>query len=415
MITNKTLLLPQKPSNNYNSQKKLKIKMKNNISILFSTILLGLVTIAKANEVNVIIVNNSNYSIYGSTSDVHNGSFLVHDGPSLSRAEVKRGSTARFSTGQASPFCGTDGYVIYKAVANGNEYFFYVKFDVPYIGDNEFYYTSDAPFIMKHIVGGPGSNVTITFELTGGPTAVTPPAPPITLPTNGNAWAADTISWNSNITGMPEGNITDAFEFTVVAPSKFYPKYAAPSGPSFTSGTVSPESGRFSDFKPLPNVKVQVIENPRKEYDRMQQNIYSMSVNYTIANLPAGIPLEIRATPKFSFWKTGGATPVSPNEKLSKWTVYAEKTRIEQAASNFKINGCWVDAQGNITGTDNNASPAGKLLLNKQLAIIKKDVIIQGDDIFKVPGMESKKLQIQQSPVIKPINKANVKVQMIKQ
>ncbi len=392
--------------------------MKNNISILFSTILLGLVTIAKANEVNVIIVNYSNYSIYGSTSDVRNGSFLVHDGPSLSRAEVKKGSTARFSTGQALPFCGTDGYVFYKAVANGKEYFINIQFDVPYIGENEFYHTADAPFRIKHVVGGPGSNVTITYELTGGPTEIIPNAPPINLPTKGTAWYTGNINWNSNNIGLPEEDVLEAFDFEVTAPTKFYPNYPANNNPNFTGGSISPSSGTFTDYKPLPNIKAIVKKNETSSNERFEKNVYSISLNYSVNNLPNNIPLEIRVTPKNSFWQKGNATPSKPQTNVViKWTVFAEQIKNIQGNGNFKINGVWANAQGLAVGLGDETNGLGRKLLSKQVILIKQDVTIFGNDVLKIPGVALNQKVRQQSSQINTQIKPNVNVRrsMIKQ
>ena len=385
--------------------------MKNKTILLLLSTLCILQLVVKANSVNIRIINNSNCSIYGYTSKINNGSFLIKDNGQVSKAEVKKGSTAEFSTGYADAFCGTDGYVYYKTTVNGRDYFVYVRFDVPYIGDNDFYYTSDAPFRMKHVVGGPGSNVTITFELTGGAIAVEPPAPPFDLPTSGASWLTGSVTWNEQSVGMPNGNPANAFDFEVIAPSRFHPNYPASKGPSFTEGTVSPESGTLTDYKALPAIKVEIKEADKTAVkSNMAVSIYARKYIFTISNLPYGIPLEIRIKPKAAFWNPGTATPLQPSgASKSKWCVYPKKTREDSQGANFSILGMWMNNDG--TAAVGNATALEKKLLSKVTFSVKSDALVTGSSLKRIAAIAGSRPPLKATKVTAPaMNKAKIKM-----
>lgn len=324
---------------------------------------------ATANSVTVNITNRSNQSIQGATSQVKNGSFFVNDNGNVSPAPVAPGATATFKTSNAHVFCGTTGYVYYKTVVDGVTYTFGLSFDIPYWGDNEIIYSADKPFALRHISGGEGSDVVLNFELTGQLIPAQKPSPPIQQPNTGNGWVSGEIKW-SYATGMPEGNIADAFAFEVIAPTKFYP-----TGPACITCT----DGYYAAYKPIPNLQVRINKKARQQQpsnEMLQTSVYQPEVlEYTILNLPTNLPLQVKLNVTNALWVSNTQTPAQPsNYKYSKWFVYAGEKKINNQVYNYSVTGRWMNPDGTLAGNDN-GQPAKlqKLLVKNNPLIIKTD------------------------------------------
>lgn len=383
--------------NNYSNNKKKAMKKLFFIVLFIKTSLL-----VTANSVTVLIVNKSKHSIYGYSSQVMNGSFFVNDNGKVSPDEIKPGATARFQTSQALALCGTEGFVTYAVNFEGKKYFLTVRFDVPYWGDNDFFYSADPPFTIRHIVGGPGSNVTITFEITGEltPGKVTPP--PVEIPLTGNGWISGKIDWKSEA-GTPKEDLENAFEVEVLAPTKFWPKSA--------NNIADRSDGTYTDYKVVS--KATVVFEKKKARDDMHVSVYNetTTLKYTISNLPTGVPFQVKMKPVSGFWQTTGKTPPQPAQyPNSKWFVYTTEIKNGGGIINYSMQGAWMNYDGSFIGSDGNVQ--GTKLSDLKKVLVRNKIILRPDD-FNKPGSLNKSNVL--TPVNPAVKKTYVKKQVIKQ
>ncbi|MBK8520692.1 MAG: hypothetical protein IPL54_07355 [Chitinophagaceae bacterium] len=367
----------------------------------FFVIFIKITLLVSANSVTVLIVNKSKHSIYGYSSQVKNGSFFVNDNGKVSPDEVKPGATAKFQTSQALALCGTEGYVTYAVNFEGKKYFLHVRFDVPYWGDNEFFYNADPPFKIRHIVGGPGSNVTITYEVYGEvpPGKITPA--PVDLPLTGIGWITGKIDWKFEI-GTPKEDPENAFEMEVLAPTKFWPKSA--------NNIADKSDGTYTDYKVVS--KATVTFEKKKARDDMHVSLYpkSTTLNYTISNLPTGVPFQVKMKPVSGFWQTSGKTPPQPAQyPNSKWFVYTTEIKNDDGVINYSMQGAWMNYDGSFIGSDGHAQNTKLGDLKKVL--VRNKIILKPDD-FNNTEMLNKSKTLN---TVNPVKKTYVNKQVIKQ
>ncbi|HQW46179.1 MAG TPA: hypothetical protein PLZ98_03840 [Chitinophagaceae bacterium] len=331
---------------NYKIIKPTQTNMKNIIQTLG---FLFCLQIAKANSVTIKLFNNSNATIHCSDLKIHNGDFLIkdHGNPFYGKVYAP-GSKLELNTGSADAFCGTDGYVEFQTSINNKTYQFLISFDNPFIGSNEFYASASSPFVIKHLNGGGGSDMVLSYELTGGPSIspAPPPPPPINIPQTGNKSITGTFTWSINDTGLPsDEDLTKAFDISVKAPTQFVIDASGKSNNSYQN-----KNGYFNEIKELKNISITYTDDRNRISANRNVAPNPLSpqrvIRYTISNLPDNIPLSIHPVPVNIKWNKGKNIPDN-HQQNAKWIVFIlEKNKTDQAI-NYNVAGGWFDEVGN--------------------------------------------------------------------
>ncbi|MBK8146031.1 MAG: hypothetical protein IPK62_14110 [Bacteroidetes bacterium] len=307
------------------------------------------VQLAKANSVTIKLFNNSNATIHCTDLKIHNGSLRVKDyGNPFYGKVYGPGTNLELKTGSADAFCGTDGFVEFRTSIQNITYQFMITFDNPFIGTNEYSASATNPFIIRHLNGGSGSDMVLSYELIGGPplTPAPPPIPPIHLPTSGNKTIKGTFTWNINDTGLPsEEDLTKAFDISVKAPTEFIVNASGKSEQTYQS-----YNGYYNNIQEIKNVSITFTDERYRQTNSrdMAPNPLNpqRTIRYQINNLPENIPLVITANPTNSKWKKGKNIPENSNQE-AKWIAFLlEKNKTENVI-NYTVAAAWFDGEGN--------------------------------------------------------------------
>jgi hypothetical protein len=321
---------------------------------IIAFMLLLLIKGATANSVTIKLFNNSNATIACSNLKIHNGSFGVKDhGNPFHGKTYGPGTHLEYSSGSASAFCGTDGYVEFQTNINNKTYQFLISFDNPFIGTNSYSASASYPFQITHLNGGPGSDMVLSFELSGGPqiTAATPP-PPIAIDAGGRKTITGKFSWNINETGLPaDQDLTKAFTITIKAPAIFNIDATGRAAQWYQG-----KQGWFGNITELQNVKITYTDSRTINANRNNQAPNPLSpqrtIHFMVSNLPEDVPLSITAVPTDSKWNKGKDIPEIQNPNI-KWMAFIlEKSKTDNTII-YDVAAAWFDGAGNYGGNTN--------------------------------------------------------------
>lgn len=380
---------------------------------IFSLFLLLLLKSTMANSVLVKLFNNSNATIHCTNLRIQNGSFGIRDhGNPFYGKEYGPGSHLELNTGSASAFCGTDGYVEFQTQVNNKTYQILISFDNPFIGSNEFFASASPPFQIRHLNGGSGSDMVISFELSGGPTPTpTPVAPsPIVISNAGSKTITGKISWNINDTGWPPSDdLTKAFEISIKAPTLF-----VVDGSGKASATYQNQRGWFEQVKELNNISIKFTDRQKERPAQLQSAPNPLSplrtVSFQITNLPDGIPLVISAKPTNNQWIKGKNIPES-NKPYTKWIAFLNEKNNNGSNVQYEVVAAWFDAGGNYAGNATGNIPDEWLKQLKNLRP-KSDFGGHQTDLSRRPlsspiknNSFKKQETIMQNPAQQPVNR----------
>jgi hypothetical protein len=346
-----------------------------------------------ANSVRIKIINNSNTTFVLGGYKVNHGKACVSDSPVPGPANIEPGTYVVFYTSEACGATGNDGYVEYIAQRDGKSYQVYIGFDVPFIGDNEYDPRASHPFFIKHISGGDGSDVFITFEVTGGPVSVPPPLP-LVLPAKGNRIISGSFIWDADVAGMPSSEEWRS-AFSVIAKA---PKYLKLNNDNTGPDTYGNQKGSFEELQMVGTVVFSLENNETNTTinSRQLQTTIANSkriIYYRILYLPEGVPVSIHAEPGVA-WVPGVNSPLKPDKPYSEYIAYCIEKNKTKAGVNYFVEAAWFYSNnaGNGSSTTDDAA-ARKILSGKQVRPSGFDIVFgnrgfnnqNGNGISKVP------------------------------
>lgn len=274
-------------------------------------------------------------------------------------SHLEPGKIGEFKIHDDRFYCGLEGLVEWSYSQDSKIYTIHVDFNIPFVGGNEFFYSATYPFAMKHVGGGDGGNVELTFEISGGPpeprlTKPLPP-PPITLPTSGNKIIKGQFYWNANETGLPKRSddkkqllysLTGAFKIDVMAPTQLR-RNSDGGGKDNYKGN----SGYFADYKKLANAKISFTDSRDDHPDRTDIAHQPLSpikiIRFSISGLPEDIPVNIIVNTKNPDWQTGAQTPAKPTGKPdARWLVFIHEKEKTVNLIKYQVFGAWFSGDG---------------------------------------------------------------------
>lgn len=345
-----------------------------------------------ANSVRIKIINNSNTAFTLTNNAAKKGKFCVGDIPTYTTT-INPGVWGEYYSAESCGATGVDGFVEYTATKDGKTYQLYIGFDNPFIGDNEYDPKVSYPFFIKHISGGDGSDVFITYEITGGPAPVPPPAP-LVLPAKGNRIISGSFIWDADITGMPS---TEEWRsaFSVIAKA---PKYLKLNNDNTGNDTYGNQRGSFEELQTVGTVVFSQENNEVNNINPLQTTIAGSKriIYYRILYLPEGVPVSIHAEPGVA-WIPGINSTSKPDKPYSEYIAYCIEKNKTKAGVNYFVEAAWFYSNNAGTGnctTDNTA--ALKILSGKQVKPSGVDIVFgnggydnrtgkTGNGISKVP------------------------------
>lgn len=335
--------------------------MKKNAFVL--TTLLVIMNYVFANSVKIKIINNSNTAFIKTNHVANMGKYCVKDYPNYTNT-IAPGSFGEFYSTESCGATGVDGFVEYSATKEGKTYQLYIGFNNPFVGSNEYDPKISYPFIIKHISGGGGSDVFITYEINGGPSPVPPPVP-VLINATGNRIISGSFIWNENIEGMPELNGLDLANntFGIIAKA---PSILVRNTEGTGSNIYNGQRGNFSNLRTVGSISFRIIENSFANKKNIQ---------YTISNLPENVPITI-GSEAITDWQPGEASPPKPeNQTTSQYIIILDEANKSINSVNYKITGGWLVNVGN--GKSGGATSDMQALLNKA----KGKIFKPGEDI----------------------------------
>ncbi|TDG35957.1 hypothetical protein EZJ43_11455 [Pedobacter changchengzhani] len=176
--------------------------------------------------------------------------------------------------------CGVSGYLNFECFINGKIYKGRIDYSVPYIGENKYTYTIDAPFrlYLQKTDYTLNHHISLSFNLEGGPGEV---INTIILPQVGNNSIVKYISIDPTKVNIPNGvGLLDIFDVAVLAPSIF----------QVVEGYTEPYKGNSGRF-------LNAIEVGKINYYQLPTASDGLlNIRLEITNLPEDIPL----TPTFN-------------------------------------------------------------------------------------------------------------------
>lgn len=313
---------------------------------------------ASAHSVRVNIYNNSTISIRPEfTSGNYKGFFCNTFKYTFTEGNtpIDVGEAQYYTTGESAGFCGVSGFLDLCGFDDeGTKYKIHITYDNPFIGDNEFHTAVDFPFRIKFLGGGEGSDMEISFDITGGPEP-SPPPPPIELPNTGNKTVTGQFSWDANETGEPQSGdlkkrflnyLTTAFKVEVVAPAQLG-RNKDGSGNDHYQGYA----GYYTNYTKLENLKIVFIDSRDEKKNNNINGIKILSpvriIKFYISNLPANIPLHISVNTRNANWNTGRNTPpAQPGKTEARWMVFVHPAENTIAYLNYEVYGAWFYGDG---------------------------------------------------------------------
>lgn len=369
------------------------------IALLFSYMV-------QANSVRIKIINNSNGIMKFGNYKVDHGQACVSDAPSPGTAIINPGEQGGFYSQQACGLTGNTGYIEYIINKDGKVYQVYIGFDVPFIGSNEYEPRASYPFTIKHLSGGEGSDVYITYEISGGPQPV-PPPPPILISTTGNRIITGSFSWDESAVGMPvlDGMDMATATFDIHAKAPFYLiRNSVGTGSSFYQG----QAGDFSGSQRVGSVSYSVSENVL---------VGRKVIHYKISNLPDNVPISVFTEP-MTEWQPGDNSPTKPEtQNNARYMIVINEANKTSNSISYQIIGGWIVdfGTGKKEGTSSDMQALMDLAKNKVLTT--GEDITMGDVFMKKGNTPLKNSQLKSNAIIKnnkeqfSNNKTNLPVQ----
>lgn len=317
------------------------------------------------------IINNSVHTFYRAAIKVNTDAGLCN-GLSNNNDKTKGygelDNWSHLEPGQINEFkihddrfhCGLEGLVEWILRLDNKTYIIHVDFNIPFVGGNDFFYSASYPFVMRHMGGGDGGDVELTFEIYGGPptpqAAPEPlPPPPIYLPTRGNNAIQGQILWNAEETGLPKRSdekkllldyLASAFKIEVMAPTQFRTNIDGSGKDNYNGST-----GYFAEYKKLEHAKITVSDGTNSSPNRPDIARKPLSpvriIRFTISGLPEQVPVNITLNTKNSDWETGVHTPAKPSAKPdAKWLVFIHEKEKSSSRVEYQVYGAWFSGDG---------------------------------------------------------------------
>lgn len=318
---------------------------------------------AFSNSVSIKIINNSIWTLERTNFRVDHGKLCVTDDPSSDHV-IPAAAMGKFYSGPSCGATGNDGFVEYTIRAEGKIYQVYIGFDVPFIGDNSYDPKASHPFVIKHLSGGEGSEVFISYEISGGPSPK-PPPPPLILPSKGNRTISGYFVWDTNKTGLPFNNeMVTAFSVRAKAPRLF--RMNNDGTGSHQYGTAV---GTYEDMQDVGMVffTLQKPGSISTESSRWQESSIANGqqlVYYKITNLPEGIPIDVKAEPAVS-WEPGPAADPKPNKPSAEYIAYCSVKGKGVDNINYQVEAIWTFTNGTGAGMSDNPDARRQILAKK--------------------------------------------------